>query len=135
MTGFNPAVRGVRRREHARGPCSPRCPSAARSAASPASVQVLGVNYRYVDGTITSAGYAWSGFTAALLALANPLYTVVGGVFLGRSTWARRAWSAGPSVPLQLVDVVKASIILMIAVRVAIAIGLRRALRVPPAAD
>ena len=39
------------------------------------------------------------------------------------------------SVPLQLVDVVKASIILMIAVRLAISIGLRRLLRVPPAAD
>ena len=98
-------------------------------------VLVLGVNYRYVDGTITSAGYAWSGFTAALLALANPLYTVVGGVFLAALDVGAAGMERRTSVPLQLVDVVKASIILMIAVRVAIAIGLRRALRIPPAAD
>jgi simple sugar transport system permease protein len=98
-------------------------------------VQVLGVNYRYVDGTITSAGYAWSGFTAALLALANPLYTVVGGVFLGALDVGAAGMERHTSVPLQLVDVVKASIILMIAVRLAISIGLRRLLRVPPAAE
>lgn len=98
-------------------------------------VQVLGVNYRYVDGTITSAGYAWSGFTAALLALANPLYTVIGGVFLGALDVGAAGMERRTSVPLQLVDVVKASIILMIAVRLAISIGLRRVLRVPPAAE
>jgi general nucleoside transport system permease protein len=98
-------------------------------------VQVLGVNYRYVDGTITSAGYAWSGFTAALLAAANPLYTVIGGVFLGALDVGAAGMERRTSVPLQLVDVVKAAIILMIAVRLAIAIGLRRILRVPPTAD
>jgi simple sugar transport system permease protein len=98
-------------------------------------VQVLGVNYRYVDGTITSAGYAWSGFTAALLALANPLYTVIGGLFLGALDVGAAGMERRTSVPLQLVDVVKAAIILMIAIRFTIAVVLRRGLRVKPAAD
>ena len=96
------------------------------------AIQVLGVNYRYIDGTITSAGYAWSGFTAALLALANPLYTIVGGVFLGALDVGAAGMERRTSVPLQLVDVVKAAIILMVAVRLTIAIGLRRALRARP---
>jgi len=99
------------------------------------AVQVLGVTYRYVDGTITSAGYAWSGFTAALLALSNPIYTVIGGVFLGALDVGAAGMERRTSVPLQLVDVVKAAIILMIAVRLAISIGLRRFLRVPSSAE
>jgi simple sugar transport system permease protein len=93
-------------------------------------VQVLGVNYRFVDGTINSAGYAWSGFAAALLALGNPIYTVIAGVFLGALDVGAAGMARRTSVPLQLVDVVQASIILMVAVRVTIAGGLRRLLGV-----
>ena len=81
-------------------------------------VIVLGVNYRYVDGTITSAGYAWTGFTAALLALANPLYTVFAGVFLAALDVGAAGMERRTSIPLQVVDIVKAAIILMIAIRV-----------------
>ena len=92
-------------------------------------IQVLGVNFRYVDGTITTAGYAWSGFTASLLALGNPIYTVFGGLFLGALEVGAAGMERRTDVPLQLVDVVQASIILMIAIRVAIGHGLRRVLR------
>jgi simple sugar transport system permease protein len=95
-------------------------------------IQVLGVNYRYVDGTITSAGYAWSGFAAALLALADPLYTVIGGVFLGALDVGAAGMERRTAVPLQLVDVVQAAIILMVAIRVAIGGGLRKVFRVAP---
>ena len=108
MTGFNPRFARVRRREHAAGRSSRRCSSAARSAASPASSS----SWASITATSTarsrSAGYAWSGFTAALLALANPLYTVDRRRVPGRARrGCGRAWSAGPSVPLQLVDVVQ----------------------------
>ena len=98
-------------------------------------VQVLGVNYRYVDNTITSAGYAWSGFAAALLSGGNPLYTVFAGVFLGALDVGAAGMERRTSVPLQLVDVVQAAIIMMVAIRLAISGGLRRLLRVAPDAS
>ena len=38
---------------------------------------VLGVNHRYIDGVITTPGWAWSGFTAAILTGADPVLTLV----------------------------------------------------------
>src|SRR4029078_796747 len=70
-------------------------------------VLVLGVNYRYVDGTITSAGYAWSGVAAAVVELATPLYPGLRGVFLAAHDVGAAGMERRTSVPLQLVDVVK----------------------------
>ena len=43
------------------------------------SMLVLGVHHRYIDGSITAPGYAWTGFTAMLLAGGEPLATETGG--------------------------------------------------------
>ena len=79
MTGHNPLVRGLRRRGRtAHGPAR-RCSSAARSAGSP------GRSSCWASTTATSTprspgpGYAWTGFTAALLAVADP----IGSLFAG----------------------------------------------------
>ena len=55
---------------------------------------VLGVHYRYIDATFTGPGYAWTGFTAALLAAGNPLTTLVAGVFLAAPGRGRRGHGA-----------------------------------------
>jgi simple sugar transport system permease protein len=89
-------------------------------------VLVLGVNHRYVDGLVTSAGFAWSGFIAAVLALASPVLTVVAGLFLGALQVGGLGMTRATSVPLQLVDVVQASIILVVAVRAGIQAALLR---------
>ncbi len=44
---------------------------------------VLGVNHRYIEGVITTSGWAWSGFTAAILTGLNPVLTLGAGLFLG----------------------------------------------------
>lgn len=92
------------------------------------SLLVLGVSHRYTDTMITAAGFAWSGFIAAILALANPLLTAVAGLFLGALQVGAAGMARTTSVPLQLVDVVQATIILVVAVRPGLRAGLRRML-------
>jgi general nucleoside transport system permease protein len=83
-------------------------------------VLVLGVNHRYIDGLVTSAGFAWSGFIAAILALASPILTVVAALFLGALQVGGQGMTRATSVPLQLVDVIQATVILVVAVRAGI---------------
>jgi general nucleoside transport system permease protein len=91
---------------------------------------VQGVNHRFTDGLITSAGFAWSGFIAAILTLANPVLTVLAGLFLGALQVGAAGMARSTVVPLQLVDVIQATIIIVVAVRPAIRGALGRALRI-----
>jgi simple sugar transport system permease protein len=93
------------------------------------AIVVLGVNHRYIDGVITTAGWAWSGFTAAILTGAAPVLTLVAGLFLGGLEVGAAGMARSTDVPLQLVDVVQATIILVVAIRLAIRWRVRRALR------
>ena len=92
------------------------------------AIVVLGVNHRYIEGVITTSGWAWSGFTAAILTGANPVLTLVAGLFLGGLEVGATGMARSTDVPLQLVDVVQATIILVVAIRVAIRWRVRRAL-------
>ena len=93
---------------------------------------VLGVHYRYIDGSITGPGYAWTGFTAALLAGGDPHRDArrrpVPGGARGR---APRAWSGDTEIPIQVVDIVQAAIILMIAIRLTLGRWVGRRLGTP----
>jgi general nucleoside transport system permease protein len=92
------------------------------------SLVVLGLNHRYIDGVITSAGWAWSGFTAAILTGFDPILTLVAGLFLGGLQVGAAGMARTTEVPLQLVDVVQATIILVVAVRFALRLRVRRGL-------
>jgi general nucleoside transport system permease protein len=89
---------------------------------------VIGVNHRFVDAVITNAGYAWSGFTAAILTGADPVSTLVAGVFLGGLEVGAAGMARTTQVPLQLVDVIQATIILVVAIRLGIRGRVRRTL-------
>lgn len=75
------------------------------------------VDYRFVDGALVTPGYAWTGFIAALLAGSNPLYIIGTGLFLSALKVGAAGLQRNTRVPLQLVDVVQAAIIFMIAMR------------------
>ena len=90
---------------------------------------VLGTNHRFVDGVITGSGWAWSGFTAAILTVANPVLTLVAGLFLGGLEVGAAGMARSTDVPLQLADVVQATIILVVAIRLTIGRWVRRGLR------
>ena len=81
------------------------------------AIVVLGVHHRYIDGSITAPGYAWTGFTAALLAGGDPLGTLVAGLFLAGLQTGAAGMERNTDIPFQIVDVVQACIILMIAIR------------------
>ena len=90
---------------------------------------VLGIHFRYVDTSITAPGYAWTGFTAALLAASHPIYTVFSGIFLAGLEVGATGMERNTMVPLQLVDVVQGIVILMVGTRVGIETLMRRAVR------
>jgi simple sugar transport system permease protein len=94
------------------------------------AIVVLGVNHRYVDAVITTAGWAWTGFTAAILTGGEPVLTLLAGLFLGGLEVGAAGMARTTDVPLQLVDVVQAVIILVVAIRLVIRLRVRRALDV-----
>jgi simple sugar transport system permease protein len=89
---------------------------------------VTGLNHRFVDATINGSGYAWTGFIAALLAVADPVLTVVAGLFLAALEVGAAGMARNTDVPLQLIDVVQAAIIFVVAVRVTLRTALARRL-------
>ena len=91
---------------------------------------VVGINFRYIDTLITTGGFAWSGFIAAILTLSAPILTVIAALFLGALQVGAAGMARSTTVPLQLVDVVQAAIILVVAVRPAIRRALARGLRI-----
>lgn len=88
-------------------------------------IEVLGVHFRYIDNMVTAPGFAWTGLVAALLALMNPLATVAAGFFLAALEVGAAGMQRNTDVPLQLVDVVQATIIALIAVRLGLGAALR----------
>ncbi len=81
---------------------------------------VLGETLRYLDGAITGPGTAWTGLTASLIALFNPVATVLAGVFLAALTVGGTGLQLTTDVPLQLVNVIQAVVILTITVRLVV---------------
>jgi simple sugar transport system permease protein len=78
---------------------------------------VLGVHYRYIDGSITVPGYAWTGFTAALLAYADPIGSLFAGLFLSALEVGAAGMERRTEIPIQIVDILQAAIILTISIR------------------
>ncbi|MEA2536723.1 MAG: ral nucleoside transport system permease protein [Chloroflexota bacterium] len=79
---------------------------------------VAGLNHRFIDQSINGGGYAWTGFIAALLAAANPILTVFAGIFLAALDVGAAGMARNTDVPLQLIDVVQAAVIFVLAVRI-----------------
>lgn len=90
---------------------------------------VLGVHHRYIDGSVTAPGYAWTGFTAALLAGGEPIGTLVAGSFLAGLETGAAGMERNTDIPFQIVTVVQACIILMIAIRLTLGRWLGRRLK------
>jgi simple sugar transport system permease protein len=78
---------------------------------------VLGVHYRYIDGSVTGPGYAWTGFTAALLAYADPIGSLFAGLFLSGLEVGAAGMERRTDIPVQIVDILQAAIILTISIR------------------
>jgi simple sugar transport system permease protein len=78
---------------------------------------VLSFPYRFVDGSLTAPGYTWTGLTAALLAAAAPLGTVIASFFFAVLAVGGLAMERTTEVPRELTQVLQAIVIVFLAAR------------------
>lgn len=83
-------------------------------------IQVLGVDFRFIDGSLTNPGIAWTGFIAAILAGSNPYGIITAGLFLAGLKVGAAGMQRNTQIPLQIADIVQAGIIFMAAIRLKI---------------
>ncbi|MEU5769148.1 ABC transporter permease [Streptomyces asoensis] len=81
------------------------------------AIGVLSFPYRFVDGSLTGPGYTWTGLTAALLAAAAPLGTVVAAFFFAALQVGGLAMERTTEVPRELTQVLQAIVIVFLAAR------------------
>jgi simple sugar transport system permease protein len=78
---------------------------------------VLSFPYRFIDGSLTAPGYTWTGLTAALLAAAAPLGTVIAAFFFAVLQVGGLAMERTTEVPRELTQVLQAIVIVFLAAR------------------
>jgi len=76
--------------------------------------EVLGSHYRFIDGALTSPGYAWAGIMAALLAKSNPIGIIFTSLFLAALHTGSLGLERNTNVPMEIADVIQAVLILFI---------------------
>ncbi|MEK0317618.1 ABC transporter permease [Cohnella sp. 56] len=81
------------------------------------AAEVLGSQYRYIDGSFASADYAWTGIMAALLASGNPIGSAIGAFFLAALQTGGMGVEFNTDVPLEIGAVIQAVLILFITVK------------------
>lgn len=79
------------------------------------AIEVLGVNYRFIDDALVSPQYAWVGLMAALLVNSSPLGVLAAGLFFSAVQTGGFGMERATEVPRELSRVLQALIILLIA--------------------
>jgi general nucleoside transport system permease protein len=82
------------------------------------SLEVLGMQYRYIDGMLTVPSYAWSGLMAALLAGSNPIGTVFAGLLLAALQTGGMGIERNTEVPMEISSVIQAVIIVFVSAKI-----------------
>ena len=90
------------------------------------TIQVLGVDFRFIDNSLTAPGIAWTGFIAAILAGSSPFGIVTAGLFLAGLKVGAAGMQRNTQIPLQIADIVQAGIIFMAAIRLKIGDWVKR---------
>jgi ABC-type uncharacterized transport system permease subunit len=91
------------------------------------AIEVLGVNYRYIDGALQSPQYAWVGLMSALLVNSSPLGVLLAGLFFSAVQTGGFGMERATDVPRELARVLQALIILLIAAQSSFNFGQGRA--------
>jgi general nucleoside transport system permease protein len=78
------------------------------------AIEVLGVQYRYVDAMITAPGYAWSGIMATLLSGSHPLGTALSAILIAALQTGGMGVERNTSIPLEISSVIQSLLILFI---------------------
>lgn len=78
------------------------------------AIEVLGTRYRFVDGMITSPGYAWSGIIASLMSSNHPIGIFVSAIFLAGLTTGGSSIERSMGVPSEVTIIIQGIITLLI---------------------
>ena len=81
------------------------------------AIGVLSFPYRFLDGSLTASGYTWTGLTAALLAGAAPVGTVLASFFFAVLQVGGLSMERTTEVPRELTQVLQAIVIVFLAAR------------------
>jgi ABC-type uncharacterized transport system permease subunit len=90
------------------------------------AVEVLGVQYRYIDGMVTNPGYAWSGIMATLLSGSHPLGTAIAAILLAALQTGGMGVERNTSIPLEISSVIQSLLILFITAKFSYSFWKRR---------
>lgn len=82
--------------------------------------EIFGYKYRYIDGMFTSAGYAWTGLMAALIANLHPVGILFSAIFLSGLQVGGQAIQRTSNIPIQMSTVIQSSITLFVSVKLGI---------------
>lgn len=81
------------------------------------AIGTLSFPHRFLDGALTAPGYTWTGLTAALLADAAPLGTVLAALFFTVLQVGGLSMERATEVPRELTQVLQALVIVLLASR------------------
>ncbi|TXC89493.1 ABC transporter permease [Metabacillus litoralis] len=81
------------------------------------TVEVLGSQYRFVDGALTVPGYAWTGLMATLLANSHPIGTAITSIFLAAIETGAMGMERNTQVPLEVSSIIQSVLILFISAK------------------
>lgn len=95
-------------------------------------IEVLGTHYRYIDGMLVTPLYAWTGVMAALLANTLPLGVVIVGFFFSMIQTGGFGMERNSSVPREIVHIIQAMIIMLVAARANFSLGHQHKEKQPP---
>ncbi|MGF7046881.1 simple sugar transport system permease protein [Paenibacillus sp. DS2015] len=88
--------------------------------------EVLGTQYRFLDGSLSSASYAWSGIMATLLANSHPLGTALAAILLAALQTGAMGVERNTDVPLEVASVIQAVLTLFVSARIGYTFWKRR---------
>jgi simple sugar transport system permease protein len=81
------------------------------------AILILGVQYRFTDGSLLVANYTWSGLLAAILAAGNPLVAIIAAAFFAALQVGGFSMERSLGLPSVLTQILQALIILCLAMR------------------
>lgn len=82
------------------------------------AAEVLGTQYRFIDGSLAAPGYAWSGIMATLLASSHPIGTALAALLLAALQTGGMGVERNTDVPLEISSLIQAVLILFVSARI-----------------
>jgi len=82
--------------------------------------EVLGSSYRFLDGSLTSANYAWTAIMATLLANSHPIGSAIASILLAALQTGAMGMERNTDIPMEISSIIQAVLILFISAKITI---------------